>query len=128
MILEVYTRVFVDSDKLDETINFYISLLNGEKSLHFSYPETGLELAAISSPKLSVLIISGPEERRAPFKTTSITIKVSQVEDYLPVLRGAGAQQLEPVQKTPVGHKTRVRHPDGLIVEYVDHINSHAAI
>jgi hypothetical protein len=36
------------------------------------------------------------------------------------VLQKAGAEQLEPVQPTPVGRKTRFRHPDGLIVEYVD--------
>jgi hypothetical protein len=31
-----------------------------------------------------------------------------------------GAEQLEAIQATPVGRKTRFRHPDGLVVEYVD--------
>ena len=37
------------------------------------------------------------------------------------MLERAGAEQLEPIQPTPVGRKTRFRHADGLIVEYVDH-------
>ena len=40
---------------------------------------------------------------------------------YVAQLREAGLEQLQPVQKTPVGRNTRFRHLDGLIVEYVDH-------
>jgi hypothetical protein len=43
------------------------------------------------------------------------------------VLKQAGAEQLEPVQPTPVGRKTRFRHKDGLVVEYVDHTSSGAS-
>ncbi|SDT11923.1 hypothetical protein [Bradyrhizobium canariense] len=57
MILETYTRVFVDADALDRSISFYKALLSGKQTLRFSYPETGLELAAVSSSHLSVLII-----------------------------------------------------------------------
>jgi hypothetical protein len=39
----------------------------------------------------------------------------------LDVLAKTRATQLEPIQQTPVGRKTRFRHNDGLIVEYVDH-------
>jgi hypothetical protein len=81
----------------------------------------GLELAQISSPRLSVLIIAGPPEKRRPFEATRLTIKVDALEAALDVLAKTGATQLEPIQKTPVGRKTRFRHADGLIVEYVDH-------
>jgi hypothetical protein len=36
----------------------------------------------------------------------------------LDVLKDVGAEQLEPIQPTPVGCKTRFRRVDGLIVEY----------
>jgi hypothetical protein len=42
------------------------------------------------------------------------------LEPVLAVLETAGAEQLAPIQPTPVGRKTRFRHADGLIVEYVD--------
>jgi hypothetical protein len=121
MILEAFTRVFVDADALDTTCAFYRSLLGGEETMRFAYPEMGLALAAISSPRLSVLIIAGPPEKRLPFEATRLTIKVEALEQALDLLAKTGATQLEPIQKTPVGRKTRFRHADGLIVEYVDH-------
>jgi uncharacterized glyoxalase superfamily protein PhnB len=121
MILEVFTRVFVDADALDTTCAFYQDLLGGEQTLRFVYPEMGLELAQISSPRLSVLIIAGPPEKRRPFEATRLTIKVDALEAALDVLAKTGATQLEPIQNPPVGRKTRFRHADGLIVEYVDH-------
>lgn len=126
MILETYTRVFVEADALDRHVDFYKALLSGEESLRFAYPEKGLALAAVSSPRLSVLIIAGPPEQRAPFEATRLTVKVDRLEPFLETLRQANAEQLEPVQATPVGRKTRFRHPDGLVVEYVDHEASRA--
>jgi hypothetical protein len=122
MILETFARVFVDADALDPTCAFYSALLGGEETMRFAYPEKGLELAAISSPKLSVLVIAGPPEKRRPFEATRLTIKVETLEPVLAILRKAGAEQFQP---TPVGRKTRFRHADGLIVEYVDHTPKH---
>jgi len=121
MILETFTRVFVDAHALEPTCAFYRDRLGGQETMRFAYPEMGLELAAISSPKLSVLIIAGPPEKRRPFEATRLTIKVETLEPVLSMLERAGAEQLEPIQPTPVGRKTRFRHADGLIVEYVDH-------
>ena len=125
MILETFARVFVDADALELTCAFYSALLGGEETMRFAYPEKGLELAAISSPKLSVLVIAGQPEKRRPFEATRLTIKVEALEGVLAVLEKAGAEQLEPIQVTPVGRKTRFRHADGLIVEYVDHTQKH---
>jgi uncharacterized glyoxalase superfamily protein PhnB len=120
MILEAYTRVFVDENALDATIAFYRDLLDGVETMRFAYPETGLSLAAVSSPRLSVLIIAGPPEQRRPFEATRLTIKVAKLEAVIGALARAGAEQLEPIQPTPVGHKTRFRHADGIVVEYVE--------
>lgn len=120
MILETYTRIFVDADALDRSISFYKSLLSGEQTLRFAYPDHGLELAAVSSPRLSVLIIAGPPGSRAPFEATRLTIRVADLAPFAADLARLGAEQMEPIQATPVGHKTRFRHADGLIVEYVD--------
>jgi hypothetical protein len=121
MILETFARVFVEADALDPTCTFYSDLLGGEETMRFAYPEKGLELAAISSPRLSVLVIAGPPEKRRPFEATRLTIKVETLEPVIAALKKAGAEQLEPIQPTSVGRKTRFRHADGLIVEYVDH-------
>jgi hypothetical protein len=83
VILETYTRVYVDSDSIEDAIAFYKALLSGEESLRFRYPETGLELAAVSSPRLSVLIIAGRPEKRAPFEATRLTVKVDALEPFV---------------------------------------------
>jgi len=121
VILETFIRSFVDADALDRTVAFYKALLQGEETLRFEYPEAGLKLAAVSSPQLSVLVIAGEPDRRRPFEATSLTIKVSSLEDYASVLRAQGAELLDPIQRTPVGPKMRYRHTDGLVVEYVAH-------
>jgi hypothetical protein len=121
MILETYLRCFVDAGALDRTVTFYKALLGGEETLRFAYPETGLELAAVSSPRLSVLVIAGEPARRKPFEATVVTIKVSSLAHYAELLRASGAVELDPIQATPVGQKMRYRHPDGLIVEHVKH-------
>ena len=121
MILESYVRVFVEAGGLDASVGFYKRLLLGEETLRFADPVTGLDLAAVSSPRLSVLVIAGPPEKRRPFEATRLTVKVEALEPVVAALEEGGAQQLEPIQPTPVGRKTRFRHPDGLVVEYVDH-------
>lgn len=121
MIIESFIRIFVDPDALDRTIDFYTALLSGKVTMRFAYPETGLELASVSSERVSVLIVAGTPEQRAPFEATRLTIKVARLETVIGILAEAGGKQLEPVQSTPVGRKTRFRHPDGTIVEYVDH-------
>ncbi|KAF2498700.1 hypothetical protein BU16DRAFT_558751 [Lophium mytilinum] len=121
MILETFTRIFVNQDALQSTIELYTSLLSGQQTLRFSYPETGLELAAVSSKHLSVLIIAGSSEQIASFTETRLTIKVDHLEPYVDILTKAEATPLEPIQKTPVGRKMRFRHADGMVVEYVDH-------
>ena len=114
MVLETYTLVFVDADALDRTSAFYRWLLAGEETLRFAYPEVHLQLAAVSSPQLSVLIIAGSAEARRPFEATRLTIKADVLEPVLEILAAAGAQQLEPVQPTPVGRKTRFKHVEGV--------------
>jgi hypothetical protein len=121
MIQEAFTRVFVDAGLLDQTSAFYQALLGGTETMRFDYPQYGLQLAAVSSSALSVLIIAGPPENRRRFEATRVTIKVAALEPAIAALQEAGAAQIEPIQETPVGRKTRFRHPDGLIVEYVDH-------
>lgn len=121
MILETFTRTFVDPDALDETVAFYKALLGGQESLRFDYPEMGLKLASVSSLHLSVLVIAGEPGKRRPFEATRLTVKVSSLEDCAAALSSHGAELLDPIQKTPVGRKMRYRHADGLVVEYVQH-------
>src|SRR5690348_3189870 len=66
----------------------YKALLGGEETPRFDYPKMGLRLAQVSSPKLSVLVIAGPPERRKPFEATRLTIKVKALEEAVAAAAG----------------------------------------
>jgi hypothetical protein len=44
-----------------------------------------------------------------------------RLEPYVTKIIKAGLEQLQPVERTLVGRDTCFRHPDGVIVEYVEH-------
>jgi catechol 2,3-dioxygenase-like lactoylglutathione lyase family enzyme len=121
MILESYHRVFVEPRALDATLDFYRRLTGGSESLRFDYPEAGLSLAAISSPKLSILVIAGSPEARARFEKTPLTIRTDDLDQVRSFLAAEGATVLEEPKAVPTGRNMRTRHPDGLVVEYVEH-------
>lgn len=120
MILESYVRVYVDACGLNEACIFYKGLLDGEETFRFSHDRAGLEIVAISSARLSVILIAGSAESRRPFEPTRLTVRIDGLESVVAELKQFGAEQLEPVQPTPIGRKTRFRHPDGTVVEYIE--------
>lgn len=58
------------------------------------------------------------------FERTRITIRVEALEQAITTLLDSGAEQLEPIQATPAGRKTRFRRADGLVVEYAENEGS----
>jgi hypothetical protein len=120
-ILEVQTRVFVPPGQLRATVAYYEALTGGRCSLHFPFPERGLELASVSSPRASFLIIAGDEAALDPFRATALTVLVADISTVAETLVPLGAALLQGVTPVPTGYQMRLRHPDGLIVEYVQH-------
>jgi len=120
-IKEVQTRVFVAPAALRATVAFYKALTGGRCSLHFPFPERGLELAAVSSPAASFLVIAGDEAALAPFRATVLTVLVEEIAAVVEALVPQGAALLQGVTPVPTGFQARLKHADGLVVEYVQH-------
>ncbi|MGO8918685.1 MAG: hypothetical protein ACLQJR_22520 [Stellaceae bacterium] len=120
-ITEVQTRVFVAAAAFRPAVAFYKALTGGRCSLHFPFPERGLELAAVSSPAASFLIIAGSDADLAPFRPTALTVLVEEIAAVAAQLVPLGAAVLQDVTPVPTGYQMRLRHPDGLVVEYVQH-------
>lgn len=116
-IYEVLTRIFLNLSEIDNRISFYENLCGQKCRLRFKYDEKGLELAIIGS----FLLISGSENNLKLFKKTSITCLVDSVDDFKTFLQEQGATILEEPKIVPTGRNMRVRHADGLMVEYVEH-------
>lgn len=96
---------------------FMKKLFDKQCHLQFKYAKHHLELAAVGS----VLIIAGDKKHRKPFETTRTTYHVDKLRDFYGVLRNEGVRILEEPSKVPTGTNMRVQHPDGMIVEYVEH-------
>ena len=120
-ILEVQTRVFVPLEQFRAAVEHYKALCRGRCSLHFRFPERGLELASITGPETSFLIVAGAEEKLRPFRDTRLTILVADIQKVAPALQAIGAEILQPVTPVPTGFQTRARHPGGMVIEYVQH-------
>jgi predicted enzyme related to lactoylglutathione lyase len=117
-ILSTLIRVYVEKSELDQTIQFYESLFQQKCSLRFSYEEKNLELAMIDH----TLIIAGSREARHPFESTKATFLVSNLQAFATYLEKQGSTILEKLQQVPTGWNMLVEHPDGLRVEYVEHV------
>ena len=115
MILRTLTRVCVND--LDNTIRFYERLTGKVAALRFAMPAAGLELAQVGD----LLIIAGKDAALQPVRATDATFLVDSVEEYLQFLIANGGTILRAPQVVPTGINMTVRHPDGLIVEYVEH-------
>ncbi|MEV0622112.1 hypothetical protein AB0I81_52955 [Nonomuraea sp. NPDC050404] len=111
-------RVLVPPDGLEPVVRFYEKLLAQPCNLRFSYPERRLELAGVGP----VLVIAGAEAALAPVRATDATLLVPCLDAYLERATGLGARLVEPPKAVPTGRNARVRHPDGLLVEYVEHV------
>ncbi len=116
-IHKILMRIFVDSRELENSIHFYEKLFGEKCELKFKYPEKELELAMVGS----ILLISGSEERLKPFTETKITFLVDSIDEFLEFLTTHDSTILEYPKSVPTGKNMRVKHPDGLIAEYVEH-------
>jgi len=116
-IHKILMRIFVDSRELENSIHFYEKLFGEKCELKFKYPEKELELAMVGS----ILLISGSEKRLKQFTETKITFLVDSIDEFLEFLTTHDSTILEYPKSVPTGKNMRVKHPDGLIAEYVEH-------
>ena len=120
-VREVLLRVFVPPERFAATIRFYEGVFGRGASLRFAYPERRLELASVGSGNGSVLIIAGTEADLGPFKATVATFHVRSLAAARSAVEAAGGEVIEAPKRVPTGTNMRVRHPDGSVVEYVEH-------
>lgn len=114
-VLKTLSRIYVND--LNEHLDFYETLLDSKVELRFSIPEAGLELAQIGN----ILIIEGEKESLKPFRKTRATILVDSIEKFKTFLEEKGSQIIRGPSKVPTGINMTVQHPDGTIIEYVEH-------
>jgi predicted enzyme related to lactoylglutathione lyase len=114
-IIRILTRFYTDD--LERSVKFYGELLKTEVASRFKMPAEGLELAVLSD----ILIIGGTEAALKPFRTTGATFLVDSVVEFKKYLLDKGCTIIRDIAKVPTGFNLTLKHPDGTIIEYVEH-------
>lgn len=99
-------RVFVSPGMLEETIVYYEKLQGVKHDAFFPFAEVGLFLAMVGS----FLIIEGSDEQLSPFRETTGTLLVDDVQPYYEKFAGEGAEFVWALHDVPTGRAFNVRH------------------
>lgn len=120
-VLNILTRRTLPLDDLDAAVAFHEALIGQPARLRFDYPELQLKLAQVAS----ILFIAGTEQSLRPFTATHMTFMVDDIRAFEAHLPTVGGAIVEPTKDVPTGWNMLVRHPDGTLVEYVQHRDPH---
>lgn len=116
-ILKILSRLYINN--LDQAFEFYENLLGESAAMRFQIPQIGLELAQIGD----ILLIVGSEEDLKPFRSTQATFLVDSLDDFRAFLEENGSEIIRGPARVPTGRNMTAKHPDGAIIEYVEHLS-----
>lgn len=114
-VLQTLSRLYVND--LNSSLEFYEELLGSPAAMRFKIPQICLELAQIEN----ILLIVGSDEAVKPFRSTQATFLVDSLDEFRAYLEEKGAEILRGPNKVPTGRNMTVKHPDGSVIEYVEH-------
>lgn len=117
-ILKILSRFYVNN--LDYALKFYEELLATPVATRFEIPQIGLELAQIGD----ILLIAGSQEALKPFRSTQATFLVDSLDDFRAFLEEKGSEIIRGPTRVPTGRNMTVKHPDGSVIEYVEHVKT----
>ena len=120
----VFTRVFCDVGTLAGTVRFYEALVAMSLDMDMDIPEAGLHVVAVG-PFLILEMDKSKLDRAAQAAETHVTVLVPYLDDAVARQVAAGADIVQDRWQAPPGPGIRLRHPDGLLVEYLEHRSSH---
>ena len=114
-VLKTLSRVYIND--LNPSIEFYEELLGTAAAMRFEIPQIGMELAQVGE----ILLIAGSDEALKPFRSPQATMLVDSLDEFKTYLEEKGAEIIRGPNTVPTGRNMTVRHPDGSIIEYVEH-------
>ncbi|WP_179468462.1 VOC family protein [Mycolicibacterium vinylchloridicum] len=108
-ILKTYARMFVAD--LDESLPLYERLVGQPADMRVQFEEA--ELAAVGD----FLLVAGTAEATDRYRDTIGPVIVDDIDDTEKVLADAGGHTDR--FPAPTGEGSYIRHPDGVVVEYL---------
>ncbi|MDX6351866.1 MAG: hypothetical protein QOF84_6656 [Streptomyces sp.] len=112
-VLATLARLYVDD--LDRALPALRALTGQEIRRRFSY--SGVEVAGIGG----FLLVAGTDEALAPFRNVQSTVLVDSLDGLQALLTAHGGEFLSGPNQVPTGRNAIVRHPGGVVFEYVEH-------
>jgi predicted enzyme related to lactoylglutathione lyase len=113
----VFARIFVKPRELVAAVRFYEQLTDEVLDMDADIPEASIHVVAVGS----FLIVALDDEQHGLAAQTTVTVLNANLDDAVERQVSAGAEVVRARWESPVGPGVRLRHPDGLIVEYVEH-------
>ncbi|MGW7525892.1 VOC family protein [Streptomyces sp. NPDC054783] len=103
-------RLYVDD--LDGALPALRELTGQDVRTRFSYGD--VEVASIGG----FLLVGGSEQALAPFRLVQSTVLVDGLHA---LVTAHGGEVLDGPREVPTGRNATVRHPGGVVLEYVEH-------
>lgn len=116
----VFARVFCDKGTLLDTVRFYQNLTSETLDMDLDIPENGLHVVAVG-PFLVLEMEKAQLDRAEQAALTHITILNANLDEAVAQRVAAGAKIVQSRWDAPPGPGMRLRHPDGQLVEYLEH-------
>lgn len=108
-VLKTYARIFVET--LDDSLPLFESLVGESADLRFPFGDA--ELAAVGD----FLLIAGAKEATAQYRGTIGPVIVDDIAETEQLLRALGGTPQR--YASPTGEGSYIRHPDGVVIEYL---------
>ena len=116
----VFVRVFPEMGELKDTVRFYETLSGVSLDIDMEIPEAGLHVVGVGG---FLILEMDPTklDRIEQAKQTHVTVLAPVLETAVQASVECGAVVVQERWQSPPGPGYRLRHPDGLLVEYLEH-------
>ncbi|WP_344854115.1 hypothetical protein [Amycolatopsis ultiminotia] len=116
----VLARVFPDHGQFEDTVRFYEHVTGVRLDMDLDAREAGLYIVAVGP---FLILDLDPEllERAEQARQTPVTMIFSDLDSALADSVANGAEIVAQPFAAPTGRGARIRHADGLLVEYLEH-------
>jgi hypothetical protein len=116
----IFTRTFPQMGKQKDAVRFYQALTGTELDIDLDIPEAGLHVVGVAS---FLILELDPEklDRIESAKQTHVTVLAPHLEVAVAASVRRGAEIIQERWQSPPGPGYRLRHPDGILVEYLEH-------
>ncbi len=112
--------MFPQKGTLQETVRFYESLARTELDMDMDIPEAGLHVVGVGE-FLILEMDPAKLDRIDQAKLTHVTVLAPHLDEAVRASVDHGAEVVQERWQSLPGPGYRLRHPDGLLVEYLEH-------